>query len=44
MPLAKVPSLAALIVRCTHQGYTLVEVRGVSTGAAEIPPEFEQSE
>jgi acetoacetate decarboxylase len=30
--------------RCSHQGYTFVEFKGVSTGAAEIPDEFDQHE
>ncbi len=30
--------------RCTHQGYTFVEYKGVSTGPADPGPEFEQNE
>jgi len=30
--------------RCTHQGYTFVEFKGVSIGPAEIPPEFDHNE
>ena len=30
--------------RCTHQGYTFVEYKGVSTGPVDAGPEFEQNE
>ena len=30
--------------RCTHQGYTFVEFRGVSTGPTDIPEDFDQNE
>ncbi len=30
--------------RCTHQGYTFMEFKGMSTGPSEIPPEFDQHE
>jgi acetoacetate decarboxylase len=30
--------------RCTHQGYTFVEFKGMSTGRAEDLPEFDQNE
>ncbi len=35
------PSVTA---RCTHQGYTFVEFKGMSTGPAEKLPEFDQNE
>ena len=30
--------------RCSHQGYTFVEFKGVSTGPTEIPDDFDQHE
>ena len=30
--------------RCTHQGYTFVEFKGVSTGPSEMPDDFDQHE
>ncbi|PLW83602.1 acetoacetate decarboxylase [Kineobactrum sediminis] len=34
----------SVTARCTHQGYTFAEFRGTSTGATELPPEFELNE